>query len=289
MDDRRRLQIYTLHARGERLVVETWASGDNEGTARLLVDGEVIDEGSGESFDDTDLAEDTPHHTRVTWGWRTGKPTRCLLVEPGSGDVKKRSVPYAPPTGTRAAKIHAWGERHPNLYAARHVVSNLAGTAAALLGLAALLKFIVEPLIPDIDAPDVDLPDAPDLPDWLNYLNPFWYLAKLLNWLGELLEPVFEFIAPLFSWIPEGAVKYVIGFLAAVVYAVREARRRRRIVDAPPPGEDEPIDRAAGPYDQEAEPAAAGPDVGDEQERRGRDPGDARGADEPAPRDDAAV
>ena len=96
------------------------------------------------------LGEDTGHRTRVAWWW-TGRVAACSLVEPGVGKERHRRTPYAPPSGTRAARVHAWGEAHPTLYAARHVVINVAGTAAAILGVSALLSLIFGRLLPAID------------------------------------------------------------------------------------------------------------------------------------------
>ena len=41
-------------------------------------------------------AEEAGHPTRVAWWW-TGRVARCDLVEPGRGDVRRRSVPYRSP------------------------------------------------------------------------------------------------------------------------------------------------------------------------------------------------
>ena len=105
----------------------------------------------------------------------------------------RRSVPYAPPPGTRAARVHAWGERHPNLYAARHVVINVGGTVLAILGVSALLRAIFGGLLPSLD-----LGWLPDLhpPEWLKYLDPARYLAPLFEWVPPLLDR-------LFGWIPD--------------------------------------------------------------------------------------
>jgi hypothetical protein len=158
----------------------------------------------------------------VAWWWN-GRVSKVLLVEPGHGDVRRRSVPYAPPPGTRAARVHAWGESHPNLYAARHVVINVGGTILAILGVSALLKALL---------PRIDLGWLPDLhpPDWAKYLDPGRYLGPLFEWVAPLLDR-------LFGWIPDieaGWVKYVVGFVVAVSIAVREAKRRKRLAQEKP-------------------------------------------------------
>lgn len=210
---------YTLRDRGTDLRVETWVEpdGTKRNRARLLVDGTEVDQGAGEEIGHVDLGQASGHPTRVVWWW-TGHVSRCVLVDPGHGDVRRRSVPYAPPAGTRAARVHAWGEAHPNLYAARHVIINLGGTILAILGVSALLKALL---------PRIELGWLPDLhpPDWLKHLDPARYLAPLLEWVRPVVER-------LIGWIPDvgaGWVKYVIGFVVAVSIAVRETRRRKRL------------------------------------------------------------
>ncbi|MCW2762308.1 MAG: hypothetical protein JWR85_2509 [Marmoricola sp.] len=214
---------YTLRDRGTDLRVETWVDPDQKqrNRARLLVDGAEVDETGSDEIGHVELGQDAGHPTRVAWWW-TGRVSRCVLVEPGHGDVRRRSVPYAPPVGTRAARVHAWGEAHPNLYAARHVIINVGGTILAILGVGALLRAIFGGLLPRIDLGW--LPDL-DAPDWLRYLDLARYLAPVFEWVPPLLDR-------LFGWIPEvetGWLKYVVGFVVAVSIAVREARRRKRV------------------------------------------------------------
>lgn len=218
---------YTLRDRGSDLSVETWVEpeGKKRNRARLLVDGTEVDESAAEETGHVDLGQDSGHPTRVVWWW-TGRVSRVVLVEPGHGDVRRRSVPYAPPPGTRAARVHAWGEAHPNLYAARHVIINVGGTILAILGVSALVKALFSGLLPTID-----LGWLPDLhpPDWLKYLDPARYLAPLFEWVRPLVEW-------LFGWAPDveaGWVKYVIGFVVAVTIAVRETKRRKKLAEEP--------------------------------------------------------
>jgi len=221
---------YTLRDRGTDLRVETWVEpeGKKRNRARLLVDGAEVDEAAAEEIGHVDLGKDAGHPTRVVWWW-TGKVSRVLLVEPGQGDVRRRSVPYAPPPGTRAARVHAWGEAHPNLYAARHVVINVGGTILAILGVSALLRALL---------PRIDVGWIPELdpPEWLKYLDPTRYLAPLLEWVPPLIDR-------LFGWIPDmemGWLKYVIGLVVAVSIAVRETRRRKRLAQEAPTEVEDP-------------------------------------------------
>ncbi|MET0997509.1 MAG: hypothetical protein ABWX73_02235 [Marmoricola sp.] len=221
---------YTLRDRGTELRVETWVEpeGTKRNRARLLVDGAEVDQGASDEIGNVDLGQESGHPTRVAWWW-TGRVARVLLVEPGHGDVRRRSVPYAPPPGTRAARLHAWGEAHPHLYAARHVVLNVGGTILAILGVSALLRALL---------PAIDLGWLPDLhpPEWLKYLDPTRYLAPLLEWVPPLLDR-------LFGWIPDveaGWLKYVIGFVVAVSIAVRETKRRKKLAEEAPADSQEP-------------------------------------------------
>lgn len=215
---------FTLRDRGTDLLVETWIEreGKKPNRARLLVDGAEVDAGAGDEIGHLDLGKESGHPTRVVWWW-TGRVVNCVLVEPGHGDVRRRSVPYAPSPGTRAARVHAWGEAHPNLYAARHVVINAGGTILAVLGVSALLKALFSGLLPALN---VGLPDLHP-PEWVRHLDPTRYLAPLFRWVQPLLDT-------LLGWVPDvelGWARYAIGFLVAVSIAVREVRRRRRVAE----------------------------------------------------------
>ena len=99
---------YTLRDRGTDLLVETWVEPADKkpNRARLLVDGAEVDTAAGDEIGHVDLGRESGHLTRVVWWWK-GRVATCVLVEPGHGDVRRRSVLYAPPSGTRAARVHA--------------------------------------------------------------------------------------------------------------------------------------------------------------------------------------
>ncbi|MGY1820796.1 hypothetical protein [Geodermatophilus sp. SYSU D00079] len=142
---------------------------------------------------------------------------------------------FAPAPGTLAARLRAIEERHPRLWASRHVALAVARVVGALLGLAVLLQGLVQPLVtwllgllprvdlPDLPWPDLDLPSIPwpdvDLPD----VSP-------PGWLGAVLATA-EYWGPV---------------LVGVALAVREVRRERRT-----------------PRAREDSPAAAGGDGAD--------------------------
>jgi hypothetical protein len=125
---------------------------------------------------------------------------------------------FAPPPGSLAARLEAFRRDHPRLWASRHVALGAGKVVVALLGVAALLRLLVEPvmtwlgavlrgLLPAIDIPwpDIDLPAIPwpdiDLPD---LRPPGWLLVVL---------------ATAKFWVP---------ILVGIGLAVVEVRRRRR-------------------------------------------------------------
>ena len=139
---------YTLRARGTDLRVETWvAKGEKKpNRARLLIDGAEVEEGRADEIGHVDLGKEAGHPTRVAWWW-TGRVASCALVEPRHREARTRSTPYAPPPGTRAARLHAWGEAHPTLYAP-DTSSSSRRTAAAVLGHRALIQAVHHPAAP---------------------------------------------------------------------------------------------------------------------------------------------
>lgn len=142
--------------------------------------------------------------------------------------------PFAPPPGTLPARWLDLQERHPRLWAARHVVLAVGRVLVALLGIAALVQMLLRPvlswlagLLPSIDLPlipwpDIDLPSIPwpDLPD-----------VSLPAWLVAVLD----------------TAKYWGPILIGVVLAVREVRKKAHGTPAAP---------ADGQSDEDAEEAA---------------------------------
>ena len=178
-----------------------------------------------------------------------GVPVRAVLLEPrppsetdadnddadADADVAAlataRRHPFDPAPGTAAARLRAFQERHPRLWAGRHVVLGVGKVLGSLLGLAVLLQAVVRPLLqwlsgllPSLDLPELPLPDV-DVP-W-----PDWELPDVTppGWVAAVLATA-KFWGPV---------------LVGVVLAVREARRRRR-----PPAGGEP---GAGPGDDAAD------------------------------------
>ena len=130
--------------------------------------------------------------------------------------ARAERYPFAPAPGTFAARLRAFEDRHPRLWASRHVVRAVVRVLGALLGIAAILQLLVRPIIewlagllPRIDWPDIDLPSLPlpdiDLPD---VTMPGWLLAILVT------------------------AKFWVPILIAVALGVREVRRKRAAADA---------------------------------------------------------
>lgn len=228
---------YTLRDRGRELVVEVWEA-DGKQHARLLVDGEAGGEkavgvledakfGLGEVEEDGRTVE---QQVKVGFLWG-GRVRACDLVDvrEGKEEVRKRSLktPFVPPEGTKARKRYEMRERHPTLYAMRHVALEGLAIGAGFLGVGALLSAFFGRLLPSLDwswLPDVGLPDV-DPPDWLRYLNPAHWIRGL--WPDDWTLPDID----LLSWLPDwdlGWLKYAVPLLIALGVGVQEVERRRK-------------------------------------------------------------
>ena len=111
--------------------------------------------------------------------------------------------------------LRAWQDRHPALWSSRHVVLNLLGVAATLLGVSLLVRLVVERLLPDLD---VSIP-KPELTDWLRHLDPLHHLQPVLEWIAGLIPDID---------LPHGPpwIKIALALLVAVGVSVREYRKR---------------------------------------------------------------
>ncbi len=218
-------------------------------TATLVSDGATVAEGHGLGHVLLRLPEPEPSPSVLVLAPLPGLVVRTVLLVPrpreagadpredagtGAPDLATAERhPFDPEPGTAAARLRAVEERHPWLWAARHVVAAVLRVLAVLLGLAVLLQALVRPvlrwlagLVPDLDLPDLDLPDLPlpelDLPelDLPDMALPGWLAAVLAT--AEIWGPV----------------------LVAVGVAVAEVRRKQRRhtgsgeVPRPGPGDD---------------------------------------------------
>lgn len=242
-----------LPRQGRTLEVRTGRSGLHT-TASLLVDDAPVAQGRGIGHVLLDVpGSDEPAPAVLVVAPLPGTVARVVLLVPrstpdaGTGETDPRAAralalvtaerhPFDPVPGTTAARLQAFEEHHPRLWASRHVVAGVARVLVGLLGLAVLLQTLVRPLlrwlaglVPDVDLPrlplpDLDLPSIPwpdlDLPD-----------LSLPGWLAAVLA----------------SAKYWGPVLVGIGVAVVEVRRKRRrdagrAADGEPSG---PVDDAA--------------------------------------------
>ena len=169
---------------------------------RLVVDGETVAETKANAKQ-TVLAGDGFEVRAVVPFWG-GSVKRASLVPDG----RDEEYELDPEPGTRAARVAAWGRRHPKLYASRYVLSGAAQVAAAIIGFTFLLR-----LIPAIPWPSIELPDLPsiNLPDLP--LPSFQLDLDLSGWVQAVLDS-----KP--YWVP---------IVVGVVLARRELNRRKKL------------------------------------------------------------
>lgn len=184
------MATWTLRDRGRDLAVRD----DGDGGLVLSLDGVEVDEATVGRLGDHEFELDriAGRHQKVKTERGVGAAlSKVVLVESGNGDLPV-TVPFVPPEGTHARRLHDLREAHPKAWAARHVVFTVVG----LLGIGALVSAFLSRLVPAIDwswlpdAPDVNLPGLGfelSFPSWLRYLNPFYWLGRITpDWLADL-------------------------------------------------------------------------------------------------------
>ena len=133
-----------------------------------------------------------------------------------AGLVAAERHPFAPPPGSFAARLLIFQRNHPRLYACRHIVLAVAKVVTALLGLAVLVRLLLQPVLdwiterlPDIDLPSIPWPDIP----WPDFPWPDIDLPEVAvpAWLRVII----------------GTAKFWLPVLIAIGVAVAETRRRR--------------------------------------------------------------
>ena len=222
-----------LQWRGGTLEVRAGRAGPRT-TATLLLDDAQVAEGRGVGRVLLPLpAAEEPSAAVLVLAPLPGVVARTVLLVPRpreagaapADDAGARVLdlataeghPFDPEPGTLAARLRTVEERHPRLWASRHVVAAVVRVGAGLLGLLVLLQAVVRPvlrwlagLVPDVDLPDLPLPDLdpPSIP-WPDLDLPD---LALLGWLAAVLATA-EVWGPL---------------LVGVCVAVAEVRRRRR-------------------------------------------------------------
>ncbi|MEL4359110.1 MULTISPECIES: hypothetical protein [unclassified Luteococcus] len=171
--------------------------------------------------------KDADEHGRVEVRLtRTGRIRRATLHRDG------REVDLEPEEGSRAHRRLARERAHPRLYAGLDVLVAVLGVVIGLLGLGAMVKVLLEPvvkfllgLIPDVDLPSIPWPDIawPSIP-WPSIPWPSIPWPSIdLSWLPWYLIPEFE--VPEWVWWTLEHGKPV---LIALVLAVGEVRRRAK-------------------------------------------------------------
>lgn len=208
---------WTLRDRRRKLAVH-----DDDGTVQVTLDGEELEARAAGVLDDfsVDLGsvDGVEQKIRVMLGLRK-QLRRVTLVERGEGDPRPLITWFEPPEGSKARRGYEFREAHPKLYAARHVASTAAGILIGLLGIGAIVSAFLRGLLPRIDWSW--LPDLPDIspPDWLKYIDPLRWLAKLWpDW-------------DLFGWLPDwdlSRLRYVAPLVIAALIAISEVERRRK-------------------------------------------------------------
>ncbi|MGH2615110.1 MAG: hypothetical protein ACRDJC_07720, partial [Thermomicrobiales bacterium] len=143
-----------------------------------------------------------------------------ILAVPSGTDPKnadEEGMAFAPPPGSRAARLDRLKREHPELYAARHVVIAIGQVLIGVLGIGALLRA----LLPRIDVPAFPLPDLPaipwpDLPDipWPEIPVPDIDLPELA-FLEQLKE----------LW---SSVNWLVPIVIAGLIAINEVSKRRK-------------------------------------------------------------
>jgi hypothetical protein len=210
---------FTFQTPDHRLSVTSESSG-LQTIVRLFEGSKLVAEQRGMDSNVTLRAED---HTVVVKVGPFGGITQALLLPPDADpkDAQKLGQEFAAPPGTFAARVQAWGNRHPDLYAARHVVIAVGQTILGIIGFSAIFFG----LLPTIPWPDVALPAIP-LPQISLPSLPFPEIALPAIPLPEIALPRISppaWLEPLFS-----ALKYLTPIVIAIGIAVREARQRRQ-------------------------------------------------------------
>ncbi len=209
------------HQTPDHLLSVTTESSGIQTVVRLFRDDDLVAEQRGMDSTVTFRTED---HTVVVKVGPFGGISHAFLLPKDADpkDAPKVGLEFAAPPGTFAGRVQAWGNRHPDLYATRHVVIAIGQTILGILGFSAnffgLLPTIPWPNIAlDIPLPQVSLPQIS---------LPFPEIALPAIPLPEITLPRITppaWLEPLFS-----ALKYLTPIVIAIGIAVREARQRRQ-------------------------------------------------------------
>ena len=124
---------YTLRHRGTDLTVETWV-GDGQGEERRPAAGRRRPRSTPAATEEIGSVllgeDDRAPRPGSRGGGPAGWPA-ASLVEPGLGEERHRRRRTLPRPAPAPPAVHAWGEAHPTLWAARHVVDSTSPARAA--------------------------------------------------------------------------------------------------------------------------------------------------------------
>lgn len=152
----------------------------------------------------------------VQWGPRNTLTGVHLIEDAGR-------VPLAPPTGSRAERREALARDHPLRFVLRRVAVAGVEIVIGVLGISAMVAVFFGQLMPRIDLSWIPRPDLPDIdpPDWLRYVDPFWWIGRLLRRLPDLSAP---------GWVDTllDNRKFWLPVLIAALVALGELEKRRR-------------------------------------------------------------
>ncbi|GAA3231826.1 hypothetical protein [Actinocorallia longicatena] len=186
---------YLLEHEGRHYEIESSSLGLIGDRAVLFADGERVAEAKGE----LDAAKLEHDGIKIKVRWNLRHEIKEIRAEAGEEPLR-----FVPPPGTLLARRDRWERERPVLFAARHVAGAAGQIALGVLGIGAIIKLILQPLLeriprPAIDLPDwhlprIDLPDIPvpsfDLPDWAlpGWLSAILHTAKF--W-GPIVVAIF--------------------------------------------------------------------------------------------------
>lgn len=212
------------HQTPDHLLSVTAESSGLQTIIRLYRDSDLVEEQRG--MDSTVTLRNGEHLVVVKVGPFGGITQAILLPESSDPkDAQKLGTEFTAPPGSFAARVQAWGNRHPDFYASRHVAIAIGQTLLGIVGFSAILfgllpgipwpKIALDIGLPHLPLPQITLPSLPlpgvalpavPLPDvTLPRFTPPAWLEPLVNALN-VLSPV----------------------VIAIVIAVREARQRRQ-------------------------------------------------------------
>lgn len=235
---------FRLHVRGTLIEVEVEPKL-LEPKARLLIDGETVDEQS--TWPEQTSLQGPGMDVRIQWTW-FARPHRAWAMFDDEQDERvgrdetgkpRPEHELAPPEGSWAARVTTFANDHPNLYASRHVVKATAQALIGLIGIGAILWGLLPRFDIAIPTPDINLGD------WIRRLVPGW-LQDLLNLPGQIIAWLFGWVADItvfdrfIDWLrsrdfpPEwlrtivSNARYWVPILIAVLVAIEEVDRRSK-------------------------------------------------------------